>query len=249
MTELSYLECIPLIEALQKGVCTIGITRALIQFGKSDSNPVNQSAESIVKCLTEGMDLQTSFQSAFPKLPSLITRILKSSILNSVFDYALDDTLQELQSSQPTEEIFNSLSSLALKYESQSNSIICNGCFERDFRKLVARAETEDAVEVLLEQEGESFLHQKFISTKLIHVIEPSNSLVYKTFLQKLNSACEDDGDLMISEQVFQVSRENPSSFQLTVNGEDILKIVFKEPKTATEQSNRTDFASDRSGE
>jgi len=243
MNELSYLECIPLIEVLQKGVSTIGPTRALIQFSKSASNPVNQSAESIVKCITNGMDLQTAFQSAFPQLPSPITRILKSSILNSVFDYALDDTLQELQSSKPTEEIFKGLISLALKYENQSISIICNGCFERDFRKLLARAETEDAVEVLLEQEGESFLHQKFLSTKLIHVIEPSHSLVYETFLRKLNSACEDGGNLKISEQVFQVSRENSYSFQLTVNGEDILKIVFKEPKTSTEQSNRADFA------
>jgi len=229
MSELSYLECIPLIEELQKGVSTIGITRALIQFGKSDSNRVNQSAESIVKCLTEGMDLQTSFQSAFPRLPGPITRILKSSILNSVFDYALDDTLQELQSSRSTEEIFNNLSSLALKYEKQSTAMICNGCFERDFRKLLARAETEDAVEVLLEQEGESFLHQKFLSAKLIHVIEPSHSLVYSTFLRKLDSACEDGGELKLSEQVFQIRRENPSSFQLALNGKDILKIVFKE--------------------
>lgn len=243
MSELSYLECIPMIEALHKGVSTIGIIRALVQFGRSDSNPANQSAVSIVKCITEGMDLQTAFQSAFPQLPSPISRILKSSILNSVFDYALDDTLQELQSSKPTMDIFERLSSLALKYENKSISIICNGCFERDFRRLLARAETEDATEVLLEQEGESFLHQKFLSTKLIHVIEPSNSLVYKTFLRKLNSACEDGGDLKISEQEFQISRKNPSSFQLTVNGKAILKIVFKEQKTSTEQSNRADFA------
>lgn len=229
MKTLSYLECIPLVAALQKGVCTVGITRALIQFGQSDSDPVNQSAESIYKCLTMGIDMQTSFQKALPKLPDPITRILTSSILNSVLDHALDDTLQELQSPGPTEEMFRNLNSLALKYESMSNSMICNGCFERDFNKLLARAETEEATEVLLEQEGESFLHQKFISGKLIHIIEPSHSMVYRTLLERLDSACRNDGNLRLSEQEIQVSSEKPFSFDLARNGKTFLRIVFKE--------------------
>lgn len=229
MKALSYLECIPLIAALQKGVCTVGITRALIQFGQSDSDPVNQCANSIFECVKKGIDLQTSFQKALPKLPDHITRILTSSILNSVLDHALDDTLQELQSPEPNEEMFRNLNSLALKYESMSNSMICNGCFERDFRKLLARAETEEAVEVLLEQEGDSFLHQKFISSKLIHIIEPSHSLVYKALLERLDSACRNGGDLRLSEQVLQVTREKRFSFDLARNGKTILKIVFKE--------------------
>ncbi|MCK5034327.1 MAG: hypothetical protein KAS73_00415 [Candidatus Sabulitectum sp.] len=229
MRTLSYLECIPLIEALQEGVCSTGITRALIQFGRSDSNPVNQSANSIFQWLTKGMDLQTSFQKALPKLPDPITRILTSSILNSVLDHALDDTLQELQSPGSSEEILKNLNALAFKYESMSNTMICNGCFERDLKKLLARAETEDATEVLLEQEGESFLHQRFISGKLIHIIEPSHSLVYKTLLERLDSACRNDGDLRLSEQVIQVSSEKSFSFDLARNGKDILRIVFNE--------------------
>ncbi len=229
MRTLSYLECIPLIEALQEGVYSTGITRALIQFGRSGSDPVNQSANSIFQWLAKGMDMQTSFLNASPKLPAPVTRILTSSILNDVLDHALGDTLQELQSPESSEEIFKNLNALAFQYESMSNTIICNGCFERDFNKLLARAETEEATEVLLEQEGESFLHQKFISSKLIHIIEPSHSLVYKTLLERLDSACRNDGDLRLAEQVIQVSSEKPFSFDLARNGKTILRIVFNE--------------------
>jgi len=173
--------------------------------------------------------MQTSFLNASPKLPAPVTRILTSSILNGVLDHALGDTLQELQSPESSEEIFKNLNALAFQYESMSNTIICNGCFERDLKKLLARAETEEAVEVLLEQEGESFLHQRFISGKLIHIIEPSHSLFYKTFLGRLKSACKNDGDLKLSAQIFQVSSEKPSSFDLTRNGKTILRVVFKE--------------------
>ena len=189
MKELSYTECIPLIEALNNGVSTIGIVKPMLELGNADANPVNSCAKSIYNNLSEGKDLQSSFRNAIPRLPDELIRILEGSILNSVIDYALDDILYTLISQEPTENIFDSLILLAQKYESISASLICNGCFERAFNKLLARAQTENASEVVLEQEGESFLHQFFTSTKLIHIIEPTHSLVYKTFWEKLHSA------------------------------------------------------------
>ncbi len=86
-----------------------------------------------------------------------------------------------------------------------------------------------------MEQDGESFLHQRFISSRLIHIIEPTHSLVYRTFWARLNSACANGGRLETSDRAFKVTQENPFSFLLTVNGEDILKIVFKEQEVLME--------------
>lgn len=234
MKELSYQDCIPLIEALQGGVRTIGILKAVNEFGEADSNPVNLSARSVGENMADGKDLQTSFQDASPRLPDMIVRIFGNGVLNSVLDYALEDVLVVLEEQQSDEGISENLTSLARKYESISNPQICTGCFERDFNKLLARARTENAFEVILEQDGESFLHQKFISSKLIHIIEPTHSMVYKTFWNRLNSACRNDCQLEISNQVFQVTQENQFSYLLTANGEDVLKIKFKEEKEST---------------
>lgn len=247
MKELSFQDCIPLIEALQNGVRTIGILKAVNEFGYLDSKEaVNLCAKSISKNMLDGMDIQTSIRNAIPQLPNILIRILESSTLNSTLDYALDDVLLALRDHQPTQEIINNLILLAQKYEGMSASQICTGCFEQDFNKLLARAKTENASEVILEQDGESFLHQKFISAKLIHIIEPTHSLVYKTFWEKLHSACKDDGHLAISERVFRVTQKNLTSFLLTANNEDILKIVFKEQENSTEQTNRSDLQGNR---
>ena len=228
MNELSYQDCVPLIKALQEGVRTTGILKAINEFGVSDSNPVNLSARSIGESMVNGKDLQASFRDSFPRFPDIIIRILISSALNGVLDYALDDALLVLKDQRPIQDVFENLHLLAQKYESVSNTQICDECFERSFGKLLARAATENAYEVILEQDGESFFHQKFLSTKLIHMIEPTHSLVYRTFLEKLNSACENGGHFETSNQIFKVTQENPSSFSLTANSEDVLKIVFK---------------------
>lgn len=235
MKELSHQDCVPLIEALQRGVRTTGILKAITEFGEADSNPVNLSARSIRESMVNGKDLQTSFRDAVPRLPDTVIRILAGGVLNSVLDYALDDILFKLKDQRSNEDVVKGLASLARKYESVSNSQICTGCFERDFNKLLARAGTENAFEVILEQDGESFLHQKFISNKLIHIIEPTHSMVYKAFWNRLNSACRNGCQLEISNQVFQVTQENQFSFQLTANGEDVLKIVFEGEKAFTE--------------
>ena len=51
---------------------------------------------------------------------------------------------------------------------------------------------------------------------------------------------------MAISERVFRVTQKNLTSFLLTANGEDILKIVFKEQEKSTEQTNRADLQGNR---
>lgn len=110
------------------------------------------------------------------------TRIIIASYQNSVMDYALEDTYHVLIDTDQLQNVDEELISFAEKYERMSTSVICKGCFEREFLKLISQAKTENATAVELEQVGESFLYKYFKSTTVIQVIEPTHSLVYKTF-------------------------------------------------------------------
>ena len=241
MKALSYKESTPLIHALKNGVITTGIQQALEAFGKVDSNPENLCARSINKSILEGSDLQTSFQNANPQLPDTLTRIIIASYQNSVMDYALEDTYHALADTHQLQSVDEELISIAEKYERMLTSKICQGCFEREFLKLISRAKTENASTIELEQVGESFLYKYFISTEVIQVKEPTHSLVYKSIWQNLDSTCNGDGVLETESRTYQIEKEKLASFLVTENNNDVLRIVFKGHKKSTEQQNEPD--------
>ena len=238
MKTLSYKESIPLIHALKNGVITTGIQQALEAFGKADSNSENLCARSINKNIFEGNDLQTSFQNANPQLPDTLTRIIIASYLNSVMDFALEDIYRALANTRQLQNIDDKLISIAEKYERMSTSIICQGCFEREFLKLISRAKTENARTIELEQIGESFLYKHFISTEVIQIKEATHSLVYKTLWQNLDSACKGDGALDTESRTYHIEKGRLASFLVTENNNDVIRIVFKGHKKSTEQQN-----------
>jgi hypothetical protein len=227
MKNLSFEECIPLIQALRSGVMTTGLQQSLEAFGEADSQQENLCARSISRNFIRGNDFQTSFRNANPKLPYPLTEIIIAGYLRSVLDHTLEDISTTLVDSQIHSSAGERLVTLVEKYNQYPTSLICNVCFERDFRKLLVRAETEGAFEVMLEQEGESFLHQKFSSSKLIHVIEPSHSLVYKTLLQKLESACQSDGRLNTEYESYQIKKSNLASYSISIDNKEVLRVVF----------------------
>ena len=231
MKALSYKESIPLIHALRNGAITTGLLNALEIFGEADSKPQNLCARSIFQNLSDGVDYQTSFLDADPVLPDPQNRIIVAGYQNSVIDYALDEVYNVLVDSNGHDNIFGKLLLLAEKYERKSSSIICQGCFEREFSKLLSRAKTEKANIVELEQIGESFLCQYYKSTKIIQIKEPTHSLVYKTLLQKLVSACDNNGILRTENLAYQIKQTKLASFMISLDNKDILKICFKGQK------------------
>ena len=238
MKALSYKESIHLIHALKYGVITTGLLKALETFGEAGSNSENLCAKSIYKSIFEGNDLQTSFQNANPRLPDTLTKIIIASYLNSVMDYALEDTYHILADTRQLKYIDEELISLAEKYEQMSPSIICKGCFEREFLKLISKAKTENATVVELEQVGESFLYKYFVSTEVIQVKQLTHSLVYKSIWQNLDSACKSDGVLKTKSRTYKIEKGKLASFLVTENNNDVLRIVFKGHKKSTEQLN-----------
>ena len=227
-----------MILALKNGVVTIGILNALEAFSDADSKPQNLCARSIVQNLREGNDYQTSFRVANPALPELLNRVIVAGYLNSVIDYSLEDIYNVLIDSHGLDKVDEKLVSLAEKYERMSTSIICQGCFEREFLKLISRAKTENARTIELEQIGESFLYKHFISTEVIQIKEATHSLVYKSIWQNLDSACKGDGVLETESRTYQIEKGKLASFLVTENNNDVLRIVFKGHKKSSEQLN-----------
>jgi len=228
MKTISAIDCLPLLAALKKGVVSEGILKAFIEFGEKDSSPISMSAKSIAMNLKDAKDFQSSIQNASPRLPSEIELLFIYGAKNSVFDYLIDEILAILNDGGKSEEISTKLDFLIAKYEKMSNSIICDGCFERDFAHLLARAKTEQAEEVILEQEGDNFFHQKFISSRVVHVIDPYHSLVIKTYRHMLESNFTKNSELKIFDEYFQIKKTDGSSFSLWKGTKPVLKIVFK---------------------
>lgn len=241
MKALSYKESIPLIHALKNGVITTGLQKALETFGEAGSNSENLCARSIYKSIFEGNDLQTSFQNANPRLPDTLTKIIISSYLNSVMDYALEDTYHALADTRQLHNVEKELVLIAEKYEQMSTLTICKGCFEREFLKLISKAKAENATVVELEQVGESFLYKYFLSTEVIQVKQLTHSLVYKSIWQNLDSACKSDGILKTESRTYIIEKGKLASFLVTENNNDVLRIVFKGHKKSTEQQNEPD--------
>ncbi len=241
MIELTYMESIPLIHVLKTGVITTGLQKALETFGAAGCKSENLCARSIYNSILKGNDLQTSFKNATPRLPDILTTIIIASYLNSVMDYALEDIYHALADTHQLQSVDEELISIAEKYERMRTSKICQGCFEREFLKLISRAKNENASTIELEQVGESFLYKYFISTEVIQVKERTHSLVYKTIWQNLDSACKADGVLETEFQTYQIEKGKLASFLVTENNNDVLRIVFKGHKKSTEQQNEPD--------
>ena len=239
MKALSYKESIPLVHALKTGVITTGLVKALETFGEAGSNSEHLCARSIYKSIFEGNDLQTSFQNAYPRLPDTLTKIIIASYLNSVMDYAFEDTYNILADTRLLRNVDEELISLAEKYEQMRPAIICNGCFEREFLQLISKAKTENATVVELEQVGESFLYKYFLSSEVIQVKQLTHSLVYKSIWQNLDSACKNNGVLKTEFRDYKIEKGKLASFLVTDNNSDVLRIVFRGHKKSTEQLNQ----------
>lgn len=243
MKVLSYKESIPLIHALKNGVITTGLLKALEKFGEAGSNSEHLCARSIYKSIFEGNDLQTSFQNAYPRLPDTLTKIIIASYLNSVMDYALENTYHILADTRQLQNVDEELISLSEKYEQMSSSIICGGCFEREFSNLISKAKTENATVVELEQVGESFLYKYFVSSEVTQVKQLTHSLIYKSIWQNLDSACKSDGILKTEFRNYKIEKGKLASFLVTDSNNDVFRIVFKGHKKSTEQLNEPETA------
>ncbi|GEM_PF-2792591 len=239
MKELSYRESTALIHVLRTGVVSTGLINALETLGAAGSDSENQCALSICKSISEGNDLQTSFQNANPPLPGILTRLIIAGYRNSVLDYALKDAHGVLADAHQSHNVDEELCLLAERYEQMSASMICGGCLEREFLKLITEAKNANASVVELEQVGESFLCKRFVSAEVVLVKQMTHSLVYKSILDSLDSACRGNGVLKTESRIYKIEKGKSASYFVIENNNNPLQIVFKGHRMCTESLNK----------
>jgi len=189
MNNLSIAECESFFKHYYQGLLNEGLIKPLNSF--QTENPKLRSAiHSWKNSLSEGLAFRESLKAMSPQFPSCVKELLTLAAERSVLDHAVADLLTAYSQSTREISLLESTTRLINTYSSSATGgIICEGCFERDFLKIMSRASLEQADEVILEQEGESYFHQKYLGVKLIHVIEPCHSMLYNTIQMKLGDA------------------------------------------------------------
>jgi hypothetical protein len=189
MNHLTIPECKSFFKHYKRGLLDEGLIKSLHSF-QSENPKMKSAIHSWEKALTEGLSFRESLAAMSPRFPSCIEELLTLAAEHGVLDHAVADLLtaysqsiREIDLLESTTRLVNTYSSLPI------GGIICDGCFERDFLKILSRASLEQADEVILEQEDESYFHQKYLGIKLIHVIEPCHSMLYNTIRIKLGDA------------------------------------------------------------
>jgi hypothetical protein len=222
MAAISTADCLPLMRAMRRGVGDGGMLKALMAVGSRGDSP---TAQSIANHLVAGKSYRQSFQQAWPRLPQNIVWLLCRGAEESMLDVVLDQIIRILKKRSTSWKVSEELAALRRRLENRpATSCICDGCFEREFARLLKRVETEMAEEVILGQKGESFLRQTFISNRPVQVIEPSHSKTIRTFRDKLTSAASRNAGLM----GFRVQRTGDSSFSLNRGHKRVLTISFQ---------------------
>ena len=228
MANLLIHECLPLIQAMQKGVLTVGLWDSLKAYGQADSQKPNRASQSIYCNYYGGADFQESILKATPELPQSISSILIASYQNSFLDYALEDIEKAICETTDPEIQKECLARLLVKYEQCTTSEICSGCLDREFSLLLSQAEAQKASTVELTQIGDSFLEVNFIGETSISFKRPTHSLVYSTMLQKLSESNNNDGVMRIGEKQYQIKKCNLASFTISINNKEVLQVVFR---------------------
>ncbi|NOQ23311.1 MAG: hypothetical protein GQ565_11780 [Candidatus Aegiribacteria sp.] len=189
MTRLSIAECESFFKHYYQGLLNEGLIKPLQSF-RTENPKLKSAIHSWEKSVTEGLSFRESLKAMSPQFPSCVDELLTLAAERSVLDYAVADLLTAYSQSTGEINLLESTTRLVNTYSSSATGgIICEGCFERDFLKIMSRATLEQADEVILEQEGESYFHQKYLGVKLIHVIEPCHSMLYNTIQMKLGDA------------------------------------------------------------
>lgn len=209
MRRLTIQECRPFLEYLLPHILTGGLLTSLREFGKRSPAPLHTAVLSWYNGMAEGKSFQHALHTMSTRFPACFERLLTAGYSTSILDKVIAAILTVYAATPAREEmLLEGMNSLLERFIDKPNSrFICEGCFERDFDKLVQRVRLENATEVVLEQEGDEFLHQKYLTDMLVHIIEPRHANVYHTLLHKLRDAADDRLPLNIYETHYTIDR------------------------------------------
>lgn len=217
MDRLSIKECELFVKNFLPQMLNVGLIQPLREFADRNRGDLSKAIKSWYKRMKEGKAIQDSIQEMYPRFPQSIEKLFLLGAEQSILDHVLADMIKIYDENDSEEALLTDMSLLVDRYQNEpSSDFICQGCFERDFDRIIQRATVENASEVIFEQEGERFFHQKYIGVKIIHIIEPCHSKTYKTILHKLREYAESGLSFVVSNNNYNCERIDEKQFKLT---------------------------------
>lgn len=216
-------DCRPLVDCLLAGISETGLMKLLDDFAGANPGPLGETVRSWHDNMVAGQSLQEALRRAKPGLALPVEELLALSLEQGVLDRALADLDAILRVNGGEEQRRQELSRLLNSFrDREAGGIVCDECLRRELEKVLRRARLEQAYEVILTQEGESFFHQKYLGVKAIHLIEPCHSRLYKSFLARLKQCAADRTALVLDSGEYAVSESRGGKFQLRRDGDQL---------------------------
>lgn len=237
-------DCRPFLEFYGPRLLDEGLVTPLAAFSRAHPGPLGRWALSLHDALVSGNSFQDALAGASPVLPPEITDLLRIGFENANLDRVVFDMAAAAAEADSAGDLARRLNAIRKTHAEASGpgDPICRGCLENEFRKILLRAELEEAREVILTQEDERFFHQTHVGPKPVHVREPGHSRTWRTLLRALDAAA-DGGDAMAAPGgPCRIERLGPGRFLVQAKRKVILDFPGARGRPAggaTPQTNR----------
>lgn len=219
MKSLAIKDCVGFIEFARAKVQTVGLLLILKEYSEHRDDAGGVAVRSWYQNMSEDKSYRDAITGMSPRFHPGIEQIVIGSIESSCLDYALTDMNNILKLSMSEEAMAENLTRLVNKYTyGWSTEFICDGCLMRELERIMRRARTEEAYEIIFEQDGENFFIHKYLGPKAVKYIEPCHSKVYATLLFKMKELSASGNPLNIVNTSYSVQKKQDTVFTLTAD-------------------------------
>ncbi len=187
---LSHADALPLLQRLHLGTLASGLIQSLAVFAVSVRNLAGIAARTMHDALLAGKTPEEALRKMEPGLPAKTEELLVLGARNGILDHVLADVLDVCAGHEAEAARDEALKVLLVQYKSRKPSAqACVGCVARELDKIWRRAATEGARAVIIEQDGERFMHQTYAAVKPVRVTEPGGAYVFNALKATLAGA------------------------------------------------------------
>jgi hypothetical protein len=225
-SSLNHHDCQEFLAAYFEGIMDDGLLQPLEDFSKTNTGLAGLAAQSWYDLQLAGNTPQAALSKIKPILPASVVKLVSLGFEKSVLDTVLKDILYIYRDTTNIELVETAFEKLAGKYAKINTDVVCAECWNDELSKIIFRSRIESANRVVLQQEGEDFLHQKYIGPKLVHITEASVSAVFKTLERTLAEYSTSGQGLKIEDGTYSVEKRGTSEYLLK-SKDDELSVVF----------------------
>ncbi len=227
---LSIKECGDFFEYFLPKLLNEGFMKPLLDFPGGNRTATGMAVRSLCESLMDGKSFQQSIRDMSPSFPLPVEELMITGFEKSILDKAIAEMLEILRSNSDDEELLRRAGMLSDRFaKSPSGGMICGPCIVAEVEKIWERAALEGASDVFIEQEGELFFRQKYAGVKMVHIIEPSHSMVYNSLRGFLAEASKSENKILICGNECSVSKNGKDRFRIA-GGKRELNVTFSFP-------------------